>query len=116
MVAGTIIFTRQFVDDASDAMGQQRLGHQHMVNAQAAIAPKSHFAVVPPTVDFAFGIELAKGIGQPQFDQGLKMGPFFVGTVDGARQGHWVMNIAIVDRDVVIAHQCQQGVSPQLLA
>ena len=116
MVAGPFVFARRFVNGARLHLRLERIAHQDVVNAQAAVATKGKLAVVPPRIGFLRLFKEAIRIVQPQREQLSEMGAFLIGAVDGASQGHRVPHITVIHRDVEVTHQHQAGMMRQLLA
>ena len=85
-----------------------------MVNAQTAVAPESKFTVIPPRITFLRLLEHAKGIGQPEVNQSLKVLALFGGVVNGFAQALRVVGVAVVDGDVEVTYQHQPRMRREL--
>ena len=110
VVAGALVFAGGFVDVAGADVGQQGGAGKDVINSHTEVAAKGKVAVVPPGVAF-FGLgEEAQAVVQAKGDEGLEVGAFGAGAVDGFVQGGGVPDVGIVEGDVVVAHEQEVGV------
>ena len=110
MVAGAVVFAGGFVDVAGGDVGEQGGAGEDVVDAHAEVAAEGEVAVVPPGVAF-FGLgEEAQAVVQAKGDEGLQVGAFGAGAVDGFVQGGGVPDVGVVKGDVVVAHEEKVGV------
>ena len=107
MVAGLGPLARHAVYDAALYLGHERLAHENMVDAKAAILLVAQHAVVPPRIAFLGLVEQAEAVDQAQVEQGLEVLALFSGVVNGFAQAFGVEAVAVLRRNVEVAQQHQ---------
>ena len=115
MVARALVLARCLVDDAGLHRRPQRFADQHQVDAQALVLAEREVAVVPPGPRLRRLLEQAEGIDEAERDQLAEVIALLGGAVDlpGPRDG--IVDVAVVGRDVEVAHQHQLRMRGQLL-
>jgi DNA-binding NtrC family response regulator len=83
-----------FAGDAVDPAGLdqrfERLAHQNVVDAQAAVLLVAQHSVVPPAVAFLGLVKHAKAVGQAQADQAVEMIALLYRVVNRVLEPHRV--------------------------
>ena len=75
-----------------------------MVDAQALVQAEAQLAVIPPAERFFGLLEQAEGVRQADVEQALQGGPFLVRDQHLAGPGDGVVHVAVIGRDIVVAH------------
>src|SRR3990172_2699137 len=85
-----------------------------MVDAQSQVALEAVHAVVPPTERFLGLIEQTEAVLEPELDQRPEDGPLRLAEQHLSFPGLWIMNVALLRRDVVVPQQNQSRMHLQL--
>jgi hypothetical protein len=116
VVAGPLVLARQLVDACRPvtdvAAACSASADQDVVDAQALVLAEGQVAVVPPAPALGRLLEQPEGIHQAQPEQGAGSAHAPRRAVDLAGPGDRVVDVAVLGRDVEVAHQHQLRMLP----